>query len=183
MSDWKTSSSEVVYETAWIKVHRDEVLNHNGKPLTYSYVELVNPSVFVVVTDDKGRVFLQRNYRYTLDTIMWELPAGYSEEADPLAGAKRELMEEAGLESDDWSALGTLYQANGVGKFPLTVYLAYNARPGDGERDLDEQLSDQTFIDFDEVEAMISRGEIIESAHIAALYLAKLHGLTKEEKV
>src|SRR2546430_3289796 len=51
---------------------------------------------------------------------------------DLLAAAKRELMEEAGLEGDDWVSLGKLYQASGIGSIPFATFLARNVRPAPG---------------------------------------------------
>ena len=36
---WKTLSSQLVYENAWIRVREDQVLRPNGKPGIYSVVE------------------------------------------------------------------------------------------------------------------------------------------------
>ncbi len=174
---WKVLSSEEVYKTPWIRVRRDEVLNQNGKPLTYSVVELNHPSVFVVATNAKGQVCMIQNYRYTLGKTMWEIPAGHSDGQDTLEAAQRELLEETGLKSDDWINLGTLYQANGIGNIPLNAFLARNVRTVSAERDPDEQITNQRFFDLQEIEKMIKTGKFIESAHIACLYLAKLHGL------
>ena len=177
MSDWKTLSSEEIYKTPWIRVRRDEVLTSKGHPLTYSVVELINHSVFIVATNNEGKICLIQNYRYTLDMTMWEVPAGHIDGNDKLAAAKRELLEEAGLESDDWTELGTLYQANGIGKIPFTAFLARNVKEVTTERDEVEEISNQRFFSLEEIEAMMKKGEFIESAHVACLYLAKLHGL------
>lgn len=177
MSDWKTLSSEEVYKTPWIRVRRDEVLNHNGTPLTYSVVELNHPSVFIVAVNTDGKICLIQNYRYTVDKTMWELPAGHSDGEDPLIAAKRELLEESGLASDDWTNLGTLYQANGIGNIPFVAFLARNARHATNKRDTAEDITSQRFFTMKEIEGMARRGEFIESAHLATLYLAKLHGL------
>jgi 8-oxo-dGTP pyrophosphatase MutT (NUDIX family) len=177
MSDWQTLSSEEVYKTPWIRVRRDEVKTHTGKQLTYSVVELNHPSVFIVATNAKGEIYMLKNYRYTTGQTMWEMPAGHSDGQDPLAAAKRELMEEAGLESDDWASLGTLYQAAGIGNLPFIAFLARNARPAAGERDKEEQISEGQFLSLETIETMAKTGEFNESAHLANLYLAKLHGL------
>jgi 8-oxo-dGDP phosphatase len=177
MSDWKTLSSEEIYKTAWIRVRRDEVLNQNGKPLTYSVVELVHPSVLIVAANADGQICMFQNYRYTLDKTMWEIPAGLSDGQDALTAAKRELMEETGLQSDDWTELGVLYQATGMGKMPFTAFLARNVQPAEGERDKDEPITNQRFFSLGEIEKMAQNGELAESAPLAALYLAKLHGL------
>lgn len=175
MSDWKTLRSEVVYETPWLKVCRDEVLNHNNKPLVYSVVSLHYPSVFIVAINDKSEVLMQKNYRYTLDDTLWEIPAGHSDGEDLLTAAKRELREESGLEASKWTNLGTAYQAVGVANMPMTVFLAHNIYQATDERDEDEEISEQNFIPFNTIEGMIERGEITNSAAISALYKARLH--------
>lgn len=177
MSGWKTLHSDIVYETAWIKVRRDEVLNHNGKALTYSVVELNHPSVFVVAVNESGSILLQRAYRYTIDQEIWEIPAGHSDGQDLLVAAKRELMEETGFESDDWTDVGMFYQALGIGNMPFGVFIARNIRPGTGKRDEDEAIFKSVFKSPAEIDQMIAKGEFIDSPVITALYAAKIHGL------
>lgn len=176
MAGWQTQSSEVVYETAWIKVRRDEVLTQTGKPLTYSYMELQSPSVFVVALNDKQEVFLQRVYRHTLGQRLWEIPAGYSnKEEDLLAAAKRELQEETGLTSTDWHDLGRIYQVAGVGRVPAQLFLAQNVTQASQPTDEDEDIIDRQFFTPAKIEDMIRNGELIDSPVIAALYVAKLY--------
>lgn len=173
MADWQTLSSEEVYSTPWISVKRDEVLNHNGKPLTYSVVKLNHPSVFVVATNSKNELLLQNNYRYTINQHLWEIPAGHSDGEDPLRAAKRELQEEANLASDDWKDLGTLYQAVGIGNIPMRVFWARNVHAINGQLDDLEDISQHHFVSPQVIESMIERGEIIDAPVLAALYLVK----------
>lgn len=182
MSDWQTLESETVYETPWIRVRRDEVLNHNKKPMTYSVVELKNPTVMVVAEKD-GKILLQQSYHYTIDQTHWEIPAGGADEKDLEAAAKRELLEETGLVSDDWTHLGRYYHAIGMGNLPYNVFLARNVHKDSEATDDLEQISDQKFVTYDEAEKMIASGQVGEGAHISAIYLAKIHGLTGENDV
>ncbi|HEX9153681.1 MAG TPA: NUDIX hydrolase [Candidatus Saccharimonadales bacterium] len=176
MSDWKVLSSEEVYRTPWIKVRRDKVLNHSGKPLTYSVVELHHPTVFIVAANSEAKILLQKSYRYTIDREMWELPAGHSEGQDYLEAARRELLEETGLASDDWTHLGRFYQAVGVANFPLEAYLARNVRETTKERDNLENILEQKFVSFEEIESMALDGSFDNSTMLGLLYLAKLRG-------
>ena len=51
---------------------------------------------------------LVRQWRHPWDENSWELPAGTLEDGeDPLACARRELAEEAGLRAERWDSLGT----------------------------------------------------------------------------
>lgn len=174
MTDWQTLQSEVVYETPWIKVRRDQVLNHNKKPMTYSVVELKNPTVMIVAEQD-GKILVQQTYHYTVDKTHWEIPAGAAEEKDLEAAAKRELAEETGLVSNDWTHLGRYYHAIGMGNLPYDVFLASDVHQDRNTTDEYEQITAQKFVPYDEVEKMIAAGDIAEGAHISAIYLAKLH--------
>ncbi len=182
MADWQTKSSEIVYETPWIKVHRDEVLNQHGNPLTYSYMELQNPSVFVVAVNQAGKILLQSVYRYTLKKRVWEIPAGYAEPGEAfLDAAKRELREETGYISDDWHSLGSIYQIVGTGNVPTHAFLAQNVQSDGGATDKDEDIMQHRFKSPGAIETMIRKGELIDSPVIASLYMAKIRDLQKEE--
>ena len=180
MANWKTLSSEVVYETKWFKIRRDEVLNQNSTPLTYSYLDIAHPTVMVIAINDNGKILMLQNYRYTVGKKLWEFPAGHRDGQSPIDAGKRELMEEAGLASDDWTDLGALYSAVGVTNIQRAICVARNVQPGTGERDPEEDVSNHTFFTIQEIEAMIRDGTLESSGPLAALYLAKLHGLIKE---
>ncbi|HSX29840.1 MAG TPA: NUDIX hydrolase [Candidatus Saccharimonadales bacterium] len=175
MSDWKTISSKIVYETPWIKIHRDEVLNQNGNPLTYSYMELQNPSVYIVAVNTDGNILLHESYRYTLRRRMWEVPAGFIDAGEePLAAAQRELMEEGGLVSTDWQSLGCAYQITGTGNVPMHVFLAQNVTKKGKALDEEEDIQNDQFVSFDTIEVMIASGDLIDSSVMGALYMAKI---------
>lgn len=183
MAGWKTLSSETVYETPWIRVRRDEVLNHTGKQLTYSIVETQHPSVFIIAQDKDGKILMQQNYRYSIGSYIWDLPAGHAdpEDKDLLSAAKRELLEEAGLASDEWVSLGYFYQATGIAKIPLEIFLARDVHVVTDERDKQEDIAIQKYVSFKTIEKWISEGTIDTTATIAALYLAHMYNDKKEK--
>jgi 8-oxo-dGTP pyrophosphatase MutT (NUDIX family) len=183
MADWKTLSSEVIHETPWIKLRKDEVLTHKGKQLTYTFMELHHPSVFVVAVNDEGKILLQKNYRYTIKQTIWELPAGHSDGQEPLVAARRELLEEDGMESEDWTNLGRTYQAIGTTNAPMDVCLARNVRTvKEAAAEDDELIVERRFFAPSEIDDMIKHGEIINIADMGAIHMALIHGLTKEAK-
>jgi len=177
MADWQTSSSDSVYRTQWFDVRRDEVRNHNGKSLTYSYLKLAHPGACIIAVNGEGKILLQRNFRYPIGKTVWELPAGHSDGQDLLVAAKRELLEETGLASDDWTDLGSFYIASGIANAEQRYFLARNVCPADGERDEDEQITEQSFFTIAQIEAMLKAGDIQMHAVPIGVYLAKLHGI------
>ncbi|HUC89542.1 MAG TPA: NUDIX hydrolase [Patescibacteria group bacterium] len=181
MSDWQTLSSEDIYETPWIKVRRDEVLNHNGKHLTYSVVSLHHPSVFILAVNADGEILIQKTFRYTIGKTIFALPAGHSDGQDPLVAAKRELLEESSLESNDWVQVGKFYQAIGVANFPYFVFVARGVHSvQDNIQDDLEDISEQTFMSLEKIEQLIRSGDFDDTPTIAAIYSAKIQGLIGE---
>jgi ADP-ribose pyrophosphatase len=97
------------------RVRKDLVRWPDGHVAPYAYVEGVG-AVWVVPVTTKGDVILIRQFRYTMDDWCWEVPAGGFHDFDgsPMALAKRELTEEVGGTSDDWSYMGSFRPGNSI---------------------------------------------------------------------
>jgi ADP-ribose pyrophosphatase len=99
-------SSEEMARRAAIALRCDTVRWPDGEEAEYRVVESPD-SVFVVPVDSRGGTVLVRQWRHAWDATAWEVPAGTLEPGeDPLAGAQRELTEEAGLIAQEWRPLG-----------------------------------------------------------------------------
>jgi ADP-ribose pyrophosphatase YjhB (NUDIX family) len=71
------------------------------------------------------------------------------EEEDPLVAAKRELLEEAGMESNDWELIKE-YNDHGSFDWPVYVYVARNCQKvAEQKLDAGERIEIQEY-DFDE---------------------------------
>src|SRR5207249_2577703 len=81
--------------------------------------------------DDDGRVVLLRQYRHAAGGYLWELPAGVLDAPDepPRACAARELTEEAGVEADELTHLGTILTTPGFCDERIHLFLARGLRP------------------------------------------------------
>lgn len=181
MPDWKTLSSDIVYETPFFKVHRDKVLNQNGKQIDYSYMELQNSPVIVVAINDEGSILVQQVYRYIHDRQFWEMPAGYMDPGEaPIAAGKRELQEESGYTAAEWHHLGCIYQMVGSTKSWSEIVLARKLTTGEAT-DKDEDLGNHQFKSIEELEGMLLNQELDNSAMVAALYKVKVF-IAKKEK-
>lgn len=173
-SCWKTLTTEKVYETAWFKVRKDQVVDHNDKQITYSVLELHSPSVTIAAMDVQGRILLQRQYRYSLNKTIWEFPAGHSDGENLLTAAKRELLEETGLTSDNWVPLGTIHAAVGVANITSQLFLAKNVQLVSDDRDEDELITNQQFMSIPQIEKLALNGELLDAPVLSALYFIKL---------
>lgn len=105
----------VVLETAIIseqEVKRDIVV-HPG-------------AVAIVALDDSDRIFLIRQYRQAIGAYLFETPAGLLDDSaeEPLTAARRELVEEAGLEARNWEVLVDFLNSPGGSSEAIRIYLA-----------------------------------------------------------
>jgi 8-oxo-dGTP pyrophosphatase MutT (NUDIX family) len=105
---WQTVSTSVLYDNGRLRLREDRVIQPDGNPGSYTFIEIPWPVVAVVaVTEDGQSVYLVRQWRYPWGRNSWEIPAGTCEPGeDALEGARRELAEEIGMHAASWQPLG-----------------------------------------------------------------------------
>jgi 8-oxo-dGTP pyrophosphatase MutT (NUDIX family) len=105
---WQTVSTRIVYDNGRLRLREDAVLQPDGAPGSYAFIEIASPIVAIVpISDDGAAVYLVRQWRYPWGRNSWEIPAGTCEPGEePLQGAQQELAEEIGMQADEWQALG-----------------------------------------------------------------------------
>jgi 8-oxo-dGTP pyrophosphatase MutT (NUDIX family) len=166
---WKTLSSRVAYENAWIRVREDEVIRPDGQPGIYGVVE-IRPSVGIVALNERDEVVLVGQSRYSVNRYSWEVPRGGSHkgETDMLAVAKRELAEEAGVLAQNWTPLGAVDVCNGVADDVQTLFLATGLTLTGTEHDPEEDIT-VAWHPFANAIEMVMDGRITEVCSVAAI--------------
>lgn len=107
-------ASETLVENAWHRYRRDRYVQTDGTIGEYYYVDMPGSAAAIPLFDD-GTTMLVRVHRYLLGRDLWEFPIGGMKAGeDPLAVARKELAEEAGLAAADWTALGSFAPYKGV---------------------------------------------------------------------
>lgn len=172
---WTTRSTRIAYENPWIRVREDEVVRPGGDDGIYGVVEL-RDAVFVIALDEEERVVLLTVDRYTTGEGSLEVPAGGGDDEEPLLAAQRELLEETGLEAEEWTPLGSLDALNGIARAVEHVFLARRlTSTGDAARTQGEEgISAVTRVPFAEALAMCGDGRIRDGETVAALALAAI---------
>lgn len=173
-------NSENIFDGFILHVRKDTVRLPNGKLSTREYI-IHGGAVCVVPITEDGRVYMERQFRYPLDSVISEIPAGKLDgpDEDRLDAAKRELLEETGLTADRWTSMGDYHPSAAYTSERLTMYLAEGLHRHEQRLDEGEFLNVE-LIPLDELVDAVMRGEITDGKTQAALL--KAHYLLQARK-
>lgn len=180
MEKWKTRKTEKLIDNHWVKVRKDAVELPNGQSIDDFYAITINDAAAIVALDGEGNVILKNEYRYCYDRNLIEVPAGTFEEneTDGLAVAKRELLEETGYVSDNWTYLGATVESSAKLTNYMHIYFANHCRKVSGQHLDDTEELDVIVIPLSEAVEMVMKNEICcnSSAH-GILQVARMLGV------
>jgi ADP-ribose pyrophosphatase len=164
----------LAYDGSFLKVQRDTVQLPNGQPATREYIRHPGAVVILPMFDD-GSILLERQFRYPLDRVFIEFPAGKIDPGEAaLACAKRELLEETGYSASDWQFVCTIHNAIAYADEHLDIFLARGLTAG--ERKLDEEEFLEVFrSSTDELLGWVKEGKVTDvKTIIGAFWLEKI---------
>ncbi len=163
-------SSETVFDGKLLHVRRDTVRLPDGRLATREHV--VHPgAVLIVPVLPDARLVVLRQYRYPLDRVFIEFPAGKLDPGEAgLETAQRELIEEAGYDAAKWTSLATIHTLISYTNEKIELFLAeglthVGAKPDDGE------FVEVVTMSLGEMLSALDRGEITDAKTVAALLL------------
>src|SRR5581483_2273304 len=161
LAPFEMKNGKVVQRFSVFGVERHELWQHGSKLRDVDTFEMRDWCNIVAVTAE-GAIVLVWQWRFGTRAFSLETPGGVIDPGEsPLDGARRELLEETGYASDDWSPLiendpNPALQGNRCFSF-----VARNARkvrdPGGG--DADEQLQVE-LVDSGDAKALVFEGHV-----------------------
>ena len=136
-----TQSSAEILRGNFLQAFRDTVRLPSGKEASREYV--VHPGAVMVVAElPDGQLVLERQFRYPVQSVMLEFPAGKLDAGeDSLACAKRELLEETGYSARQWARAGVLHPVISYSTEFIDIWFARELSAGT------RQLDDGEFLD------------------------------------
>ncbi|MDO6732128.1 NUDIX hydrolase [Marinovum sp. 2_MG-2023] len=174
---WKTLATETLLSRApWVEVTREVVEIRPGQVIDDFYqVRLMDFAMVIPFLED-GRVLLVEQYKHGPRKSILTFPAGHvdpGETGEP--AAKRELMEETGLEAGELISLGARVDNSNqrvcTGHFFAALNCRQVAAPAPGD------LEDFAYITLSpaEIDDAMRDGRFGVIHHVAAWGLWKLH--------
>jgi ADP-ribose pyrophosphatase len=138
-------SSKLAYDGKVFSVYTDKVKEPSGRVNTRDVIRHNGSVVMLAVDESKNPndpdVVLVRQYRHAAGQFLYELPAGRIDAGEaPLAGAKRELIEETGYRARRWTLLTKYFASPGFLCEWMQIYLARDLREGTAAPELDEDI-------------------------------------------
>ena len=172
-------SSENIYDGTLLHVKKDKVELPNGDISYREWIKHPGASAVIPVTDN-NEIILVRQYRYPIQSLTMEIPAGKLDVAgeDPLECAKRELEEETGYSAQEYQFLTKLATTVGFSDEFIYIYAARGLKAGQQHTDEDEFINVYKY-SFDELKKMVIDGTLDDGKTIALMYKIELMGLDK----
>lgn len=173
---WDIVKDKKLFETPIFSLRQRELLPHN-KIETASFYVLDAPDwINVIALTAEKKVVLVEQYRAGIHESSLEIPGGMVDENEsPLESAKRELLEETGYQSENWTKLGTTSGNAAILNNYTHIYLAESSikvdeQNLDGNEDIAVHL-----LAFDYFLELVKNSTIHHSIVVAAVAHLLLH--------
>lgn len=179
----KPYSSIQRFDGRVVKVFEDQVTLPNGEIAQRDVVRHPGGVCVLALTPEQEVIFVQQ-YRYVLDQITLEIPAGKLDPTDsqPEAAALRELAEETPYTAQSLELLHVFYPTPGFCDEKLYLYLAHNVELNSELTPDDDEFVDVITYPLAQAMTMLQAGEITDGKTIMALqsYALRLVGAGNE---
>lgn len=184
---WEEISTEHIVQDEWIDFRKSSFRFPDGNVFEPYYTYSRRDYVVIVASDEDGKFICVKQFRQGIREVTTEFVAGGIERKDgkqygsrenassedALEAAKRELSEESGYVSDEWSHLITIPSNATIADNYAYIYVAKNCRKVSGQS-LDEmEFLNVELYSAEEIEKLIAEGNFKQAMHVMAWLLAQ----------
>ena len=193
--EWEELSTEHIIQDEWIDFRKSAYRYPDGRVFEPFYSYSRRDYTVIVASDEEGNYLCVRQVRQGIKRVTTEFPAGGIERGDgkeygdqdpvetALDCARRELIEETGYESSEWTHLITIPSNATIADNYAHVFRAKNCR-----RVAQQHLDETECLNVEkhsagEIEEFIRTGRFQQAVHVMAWLLAKDRSVFGEGEV
>lgn len=159
-----------VFNGKIITVYSDTLTDDTGSIVLREKVVYPKVAAVVPITQE-GYIILINQYRYGVGELLWEIPAGISEEGESTKESViRELAEETGYEADTVEKIGSFYPSPGASTENVFLYRAFCHKAGEQKLDKNEDIREVRRFTKEQVKELIKDGKITDGKTLIGLY-------------
>jgi ADP-ribose pyrophosphatase len=134
VASWDVLDTNMVLEHPFVTVAMETVRLPDGQTIPDWPKIYTNDYVNALILNEANEALVLEGYKHGNGRITWQIMGGYIEPAeDPLTAVQRELLEETGYQTEDWTYLGSyIVDPNrhvGVGHFFCAQKVRLTAEP------------------------------------------------------
>ena len=184
--EWEEVKTEHIITDEWIDIRRSAYRFPDGTVFEPFYSYSRRDYVVIVASDEEDNYLCVRQYRQGIKKVTNEFPAGGIERKDgkeygdrgitnedSLAAAKRELLEETGYESREWTHLLTVPSNATIADNYAYLFTAKKCKKVAGQDLDDTEFLNVKKYNKKEIEELIEKGQFQQAVHIMAWLLSQ----------
>ena len=183
---WRNLKEETIIQNRYVTVNKNEVELPDGSLILDFYTVTIPDAAAVVAVTTDNKILLKSEYRFSQNCDLIEVPAGGFEPSETkmieegknseevaLIVAKRELKEETGYESSNWTYLGPTVESSSKLTGTMHLFLATDCQKTSSQH-LDANEDIEVFeVELDEAVNMVMDGRIRCNSSAHAILMAE----------
>ena len=172
---WIVEKEEVAFKHPFMEVALQQLRLPDGRVIPDWPIVSLRNFINVIALNESEEFLIIKGYKHGIGRSNWQVLGGYIDAGeDALTAAKREMMEETGMVSEDWQPLGTFIIDANRRASEATFFLAQNCRQIAEPNNDDLEAYTLHWHSKREVEAALFDGNMCGLTYASAVALAFL---------